>query len=278
MLFVNAQAQEPAAATTASGPVSKSGVAILPAAGDFAIGIDALPYINFLGNMFNDSYDQSLNPYSNNIYLRYHLSETDAVRVILSISNNTNIHREYLQDDAARFADPLSQALVQDKRTSANKSMSINIAYQKNRGYGRLRGIYGAQINYGYGSSSSTYQYGNKFTTANSSPNTFNFSNYTVGRVNERSTIVDDGISQSAGIGAIGGIEYYFMPKTCIGFEIDLGCSVNWKSQGFQTTEQLSGSSIVEMDKPYSPSGLTARGINTFTVANYTGLYVMFHF
>jgi hypothetical protein len=273
VLFVNAKAQEPTASTTASGPVSKSGVAILPAAGDFAIGIDALPYINFLGNMFNNTDGQSLYPNSTNLYLRYHLSETDAVRLIVSISDYASISREYVQDDAARFADPLSQAQVEDKSTHFHSSISFDLAYQKSRGYGKLRGLYGVNVNVSYSNDSYEYQYGNNFTAANTSPTTA----YD-GRTDVRDIEQVNGSNTGIGIGLLGGVEYYFMPKACIGFEIDLGYGASWNGQGSRKTEQYNGSSVVEMDKPFSPSGLNYRGMFTSRVTNYNGLYVMFHF
>jgi hypothetical protein len=272
MLFINVKAQEPAATTTATGPVSKSGVAILPAAGDFAIGIDALPYINFMGNIFNNTDDQSLNPYSTNLYLRYHLSETDAIRVIVSVSDYASISRVYVQDDAARFADPTSQAFVEDKTTSYVTDLNLNIAYQKSRGYGRLRGIYGAHVNCNIYDYSREYQYGNDFTAANTAPSTH------FGNLDERDVETKNGTQLTLGLGLLGGIEYYFMPKACIGFEIDLGYGFSYNGQGTRKTEQFLGLNVVEMDKPNTPSGVNYRGLSSSRVTNYNGLYVMFHF
>jgi hypothetical protein len=37
--------------------VNKRGVYLLPQAGDFALGVDATPFLEYLGNLFSGSYD-----------------------------------------------------------------------------------------------------------------------------------------------------------------------------------------------------------------------------
>ena len=41
------------AAVTAQDLTSKKGVPILPEKGDYAIGVDAIPFFQYVGNMFN---------------------------------------------------------------------------------------------------------------------------------------------------------------------------------------------------------------------------------
>ena len=42
-----------------NGDKSKGGIPILPVAGDIAIGAEALPYLEYLGNMFNNTEDNT---------------------------------------------------------------------------------------------------------------------------------------------------------------------------------------------------------------------------
>lgn len=278
LLFVAAQAQEQTSGEAA--PVSKSGVPILPSAGDIAIGADALPYLNYIGNMFNGHAGNGLVlPAKNNIYLRYHISDNSAIRAILTINKTVAYNSVYVADDAARFANPLSQALVEDKMTTSINGYGINIAYQLNRGYGRLRGFYGAQINYGFARTVQNFAYGNNITVANPQPTSTNF----IGNLNfkpntlERDLEIDGGIAQNAGLGIVAGVEYYFLPKICIGGEIALGYNYNWGSQSNKQTEELIGSTVEKMDKPNAP-GNSAHVLGTIRPANYGGLYLMFHF
>ena len=268
-LFVSAQAQE---STSTANPPSKGGVPTLPAAGDFAIGIDVLPYLQFLGNSFNNTSGNTFNPKSTNLYLRYHLSESSAIRAIVSVVNNKNINRVYVADDAARFADPLSQAQVEDKTVTTTNGINLNLAFQKSRGYGNLRGLYGAQVNYGFNNTNSDFQYGNNITVANSSPST------STGKLATRPIEVIGGKAQTVGVGALGGVEYYFLPKVCIGFEIGLGYSLSWQTQSSGKSEQLIGTEVVKTNTAISPASISNSNLSTGTVTNYSGLYVMFHF
>lgn len=255
-----------------SGPVSKSGIPFLPAAGDIAIGADALPYLEYLGNLFNNSDDNSLNLGSQSLYLRYHLDETSAIRAILKINSSLTTNRYYVRDDAAFFADPLSNAKVEDKFSNSKNEFILNLGYQKSRGYGKLRGIYGAQINYEFSRTINSYQYGNNITVVNPNPTD------SWGMGNERTLEIDNGINHTFGLGVLGGVEYYFLPKICIGGEVGLNFAFTWASQKNTKTEVLIGNEIVTKNTLDAPSGLKNRSLQTIRPANYGGLYLLFHF
>ena len=269
MLFVSAQGQEQT--STSVTPVSKSGIPILPAAGDIAIGADALPYLNYLGNIFNNTSNNTLNLGSQSLYFRYYLSENTALRAILKISSGLNIQKMYVDDDAAVFADPLSQAKLEDKRSISTNGYNLNLAYQISRGYGRLRGFYGVQVNYGLDRQKDTYAYGNNITVANPSPsNAF-------GMGATRTLEIDFGMNQTVGAGLLAGVEYYFLPKICIGGEVGLNYTFSWGSQSNRTFEQLIGSKVETRDVLNAPGNKTHL-LGTIRPANYGGLYLLFHF
>src|SRR5690554_8175712 len=56
-----------------------------PKAGDFGIGIDASPFLNYLGNAFNGSSNNQLKLGDNTLYFRYFLSDDAALRLALQI-------------------------------------------------------------------------------------------------------------------------------------------------------------------------------------------------
>jgi hypothetical protein len=268
LCFVPAFAQD----TEQPATTSKSGVAILPAAGDIAIGADALPYLNYLGNIFNNTANNTLALGSNNLYFRYHLTDNSAVRAILSVVSTKNITRNYVQDDAAVLADPLTNAVVEDKSTTVVNGYALNVGYMMTRGTGRLQGFYGAQVGYGFNRTTMSYQYGNNITIANTAPTTFQW-----GRVAERKLEVDNGITQNLGLGIFAGVEYYFLPKICVGGEVALSYGYQWSSQSNSKNEKMIGGKIVEIDKQVSP-GNKFFSLTTFRPATYGGLYLMFHF
>ncbi|MCX7985965.1 MAG: hypothetical protein N2662_03400 [Bacteroidales bacterium] len=243
----------------------------LPVAGDIAFGIDALPYLNYLGNIFNNTVNNTLVLGSNNIYVRYFLADDFAVRAIISISDNINKSRTYVRDDAAYFVNPLSQDKVIDEQRTHNQSYGLAVGLMKTRGYEKLRGFYGAQIRYAYGRNSVSYSYGNEMTPANPAPSSI------WGNVTERALETDNGINQALSGGIFLGVEYYFLPKVCIGGEASLMLTYNWGSQGNTKSELIQNGARFERDQPLTP-GNRSFNLSTFRPATYGGLYLMFHF
>ncbi|MBN2165934.1 MAG: hypothetical protein JW717_06640 [Marinilabiliaceae bacterium] len=249
----------------------KNGTPILPQEGDIAIGADALPYLNYIGNMFNNSSNNTLDLGSHNLYFRYYLDKNSAVKFNLSINNNTTNNNYYVRDDAAYTLDPTSQAKVEDRQTYSNNAVNLLVGYMKTRGYGRLRGFYGGQVGYGFRREMYEYQYGNNITAANQSPtNHWEFgSNRTIYR--------DNGISQNIGLGGFIGAEYFFAPKICIGGEVSLMYNYYWGSQSDYKTEAWDGQGVSESEIQSQP-GNTSSSLVTSRPATYAGLYLMFHF
>ncbi len=251
--------------------VTKSGKEILPKAGDIALGVDALPYLNYLGNIFNNTTNNTLALGSNTLYFKYYLSDNSAVRICLNINSNKIINKYYVQDDAARMADPLSRAVLIDKKVTSNNGYGIALGYLMSRGYDRVRGFYGIQAGYNYNRGTLEYQYGNSMTPENPTPST------AWGRQATRILEKDNGIVQTIGGGIVVGVEYYFLPKICIGGEVTLQYQYSWGSQSNQKTETIVGNDLIQIDDELSP-GDKSSSLNTFRPATFGGLYLMFHF
>ncbi|MGC8802781.1 MAG: hypothetical protein ACP5PS_03280 [Bacteroidales bacterium] len=250
---------------------TSSGSDRLPVAGDIAFGIDALPYLNYLGNIFNNTVGNTLALGSNNIYVRYFLADDIAIRAIISVVDNVTKNRTYVRDDAAVFVNPLSQDKVIDVQINHNQNYGLTLGIMKTRGYEKVRGFYGAQLRYAFGRNQVRYEYGNEMTVANPAPSSI------WGNVAERTLETDNGINQSIGGGVFLGVEYYFLPKVCIGGEASLMLTYSWGSQGNTKTELIQNGARFERDQPLSP-GNRAFSVTTFRPATYGGLYVMFHF
>jgi hypothetical protein len=269
MLFscgiINAQEQQETAAPKANSSDR------LPVAGDISFGIDVLPYLNYLGNMFNNTAGNTLNLGNNNIYLRYFLSDNLAIRAILNIGESQSKVRTYVQDDAAVFVDPLSQDKVIDVQKTHNQNYGIDLGIMKFRGYDKLRGFYGAQINFGFNRNVVNYEYGNEMTPANPSPTSI------WGNVLERTLMNDNGVVRFAGLGAFIGAEYYFLPKICIGAEGSLSYTYSWGSQSNRKTELIQNGNRYERNILNSPGDRNSN-LNTFRPSTYGGLYIMFNF
>lgn len=250
---------------------NKRGMAILPVAGDIAIGIDADPFFDYLGNTMNGNAANSLNIGTTQIWGKYYLDNQTAVRVGLEIVNDRYNQREYVQNDAAIAADPLSQEQVIDRCLSKTKAMDLIVTYQKYRGYGRLQGYYGPFINLGMQSSKQTYTYGNPISAANPTPTSF----WAINADNSRTTYNDNGRDYNIAIGVGGGVEYFFLPKISLGFDVFLAYRKTWETQSDSKTEIWDGTNVVERSAINSPGDRDAI-LATFT--GWTNITVMFHF
>lgn len=262
-----------------TGVVNKKGEAILPVAGDISLGADALPFLNYLGNVLNGSAGNTIVLPSTTIYGRYYIADDVAIRGSLTIANNSQTEKVLVQDAVAAIADPTTTKSVEDKYVSKTRDIGISVGIQKSRGYGRLRGNYGATLNYRYQDGSEAREYGNTLSATN------------VAHVDASSgflTTPDAVISSknqatnTIGIGGILGVEYYFAPKMCIGAEVNLVYGgVFAAAPAETTTETWNGTAIVktEVAKDDIGSSKTTNGMfQTFGFGCLGGIYLMFSF
>lgn len=244
-------------------------------AGTFAFGMDAIPYIEFLGNMFNNTDNNSLNIGTQNLYFKYLLSSESALRLNFSINNYTNNDIRYVADDAMRNADPLSTAQVTDTRTRISRDMSIMLGYQRYIGKNKLKGYYGGQLGLSNYSSAYDYVYGNPTSGVNQVPSSSNFSGNLVD--NGRVLNITNSASTSLSGGLFCGIEYFFSQAVSAGLEGALSYNYSWYKQTSQTIEEWDGSKVDTYELPNSPSSHST-SIYSFRPASYAGIYVMFYF
>jgi hypothetical protein len=119
-----------------------------PKKGDLAIGLDATPILNYVGNMLNGTTGNTLNLADQTIYGRYYITDNSAIRFSLDVNNVTNIKRSQVADLAALAVDPASKKTVEDIEKEKFSSVGISVGYQKFRGEGKLKGYYGGQLAY----------------------------------------------------------------------------------------------------------------------------------
>jgi hypothetical protein len=146
------------------------------------------------------------------------------------------------------------------------------------RGYGKLRGTYGVVASYFYGKTKTEYQWGNQMTASNTTPTSTNWN----GIISPAERILKSqeiGI-QSIGLGAIAGVEYFFVPKICIGGELGLYLTHNWYGQSNDTYQRVESGAVNEYDQAVSPAdSYTSISTNVYNGSNVAGrLYLLFHF
>ena len=251
---------------------------LLPKAGEFGIGADVTPVFNYIGNLLSAAGTNSLNLSSPVIYAKYYLTDMSAVRAVLLVSPVNHKDLYYVRDDAAWFANPLSNAQVTDSRNLSSQQYFFSLAYQKFIGVKRIRGFYGVQVLGGFNYSKINYTYGNPMSEINPTPSSVYA--YTVNNDRLLQSINTNGFR--FGAGGIAGFEYYVLPKLCIGGEVSLNLVYTQGGQLSSKSEKVIGSQVVTSDVAVSP-GLSDFSIKTsrFVPNGYEeqlGFYVMFHF
>ncbi len=176
----------------------------LPEAGDITIGVNAVPFLNYLGNMFGKRENNNINPAefggvpavpgldnpTMSIFGKYFLTDQTALRLNVGIGINSQTQSQYVTDDAAAVNDPLSQDVVEDTYKYRNSGMSVAIGYEWRRGSKRLQGYWGGQAILAYSNSKHFFGYGNAITEVNQTPT--NYLNSASGNKWDRPTRLPD--------------------------------------------------------------------------------------
>lgn len=270
--------------------VNKRGIALLPKAGDFALGIDAVP-IASLVNLFGNGSMASFDGFNNSIYGKYFLKDNQAIRVKLSLDFTQNKFKNTVADDYQLLVNPSNlSATTVDVHKVNNQYVGLDLGYEFRRGRGRVQGFYGAQVNFAYGRTNNVYSYGNALTETNTSPSAGNFGTDNIGtgvkqgyRVLENKT----GAYFAAGVGGFVGVEYFIAPQFSIGGELGLDFIYAIKGQNEVKTEGYLNGDRQE----YQYRERTDEGIDNY--GNYFGkpsfstgistrtsgaIFLMFHF
>ena len=211
----------------------------LPQAGDFAIGIDASPFINLVGNIIriNDNTGPFYDPSAFNfvdgtsIYGKYFLTNNTAVRAKLSINMSTQTLNNLVDDDS-NTTDP--NAKVTDTWKNSQNGFGLGLGYELRKGKNRLQAFYGGEVNLNFsGGSKDEYTYGNSMNNNDSIPTTTlsftsNFAMPVDYRVTNKKTAGGFGF----GLRGFVGVEYFIFPKISLGGEFGLGFMYNKVGEG----------------------------------------------
>jgi hypothetical protein len=247
-----------------------------PEAGNFAVGLDASPFLNYMGNLFNGTVNNRLNFTDNNIYLKYFISDQGALRLSFRVSGiDKVIINEYVRDDAAFISDPLSRLEVIDRRIEISENYAVRAGYQHFIGDGRLRGFVGADAGYGASKTLYNYEYGNQITQANPRPTTSTFAGNTNNPADRNTEIMDQNIKMAFG-SLFTGAEYFVIPMLSLGLELGIQYGHTFYGQRYRQYETLVGTQVVSMDETLRASR-RARNMQT-VVPVYGALTINFHF
>jgi hypothetical protein len=197
------------------------GDAILPAAGDWALGFDAAPLLNYAGNMFNGNTGNTMNAAWDNSNMaitgKYFKDATTAYRASLRLAMGSSSVTTLT--DTATSGDP---SYIEDVASSSANAIVLGGGMELRRGHGKLQGYYGGEALITLGGSSTSNTWGldlsdtNPFsrTVSTKSAGTFGFT-----------------------LRGFVGVEYFIMPKISIGAEYGWGLGFMSMGEGSATTE-----------------------------------------
>lgn len=280
---------------------SKKGEPILPEAEDMAISVDATPFLDYMGNFFGKTANNTAPTFNflnsnQTITVKKFKDAQTAYRASVRIGLQSNTEKAQIVDATQTFSTvnyPTQLTMKEDKFKSSQTNVGLSGGIEMRRGKTRLQGYYGAEAGISLSSSSEKYTYGNTITPNTSTPNvpvnpnTTNFgSNITTDTYGNdaRVTRFKSGMGFSFGIRAFVGAEYFILPKISLGGEF--GWGLGWgmsgkskttiESEGSNTSGSLVGTQELVGDKS---SGLILDTDNNNSLFGPSGsLRLNFHF
>ena len=267
---------------TANPRLTKRGISYLPVAGDIAIGVDAAPFLQYLGNAFNSSFNNApvFNGVDNTIYLKYFLQDDRALRAKFKFNVYQDKFKQTVANNHAIYVDPTNvDATTIDTRSVFTQDYTLSLGYELRRGHGRVQGFYGAEFILGYSGGNSVYEYGNEITSANQVPTFHNWGVTGLPTNTIRPTEYKNGNAISAGLGAFVGVEYFVAPQLSIGGELGLAYSYYNKSQDVITGEYFNNATgnVVEAQRRFKNANTTNFSTGLYTSTSGS-IFLLFHF
>lgn len=287
---------------------SKNGEAYLPAAEDWAISIDANPFLNYFGNFIGGNglnNAPSWNYLTNNqtIYGKYFAADDMAYRAGIRLGFGSTKGSAMVADrgaDPATIQFPSSEpAMVENTWKSGSTNIGIMVGLEKRRGFGRLQGFYGAELGFSIASSKNTFTYGNAYNQnaafnisadaaddmdVNGDGAADNVSADVFGNVG-RTLVSKSGTAFGIGVRAFIGAEYFVMPRLAVGGEFGWGVaflangtsSTTFETEGINAGGNEEASEFTSETKNGSRFGVDTEALNS--VFGPAGrLKITFHF
>jgi len=240
------------------GSTSKKEESYLPQSNDIGIGVDATPFLFWVGNFFGKT-NPNIPPswsYPNNFFYisgRYFLNEKTAIRAGLRIGFGSETVENYVSNDATPD-DPFDR--VKDSRKHSYNAIGITGGLEFRRGTTRVQGYYGAEFGIAIVGEKFTYTYGNSFEDSKGKPTStidWNSIPPKVGKVNERVLERQPGTTLELGLRGFVGVEIFIFPKVSIGGEFGWGLGLSSTGEGTSKKEYW------DIGKPNDPKDDTVK-------------------
>ncbi len=246
---------------------SKKGEPILPEADDWAVSIDATPFLDFAGKLLSTTGASAPNwnhlNANNTIIGKMFKDEKTAYRGILRIGlNSASQTTKVLDPTATAPTFPALPTYKEDKYKMSSKFIGLGAGIEMRRGKTRLQGYYGADAMLWFAGSKDKYTYGNALNPTGTTPvtvaNSTNFgSNITTDTYNNAARITEKKSGTTFGLGIRGflGAEYFIFPKISVGGEFGWGIGFSTTGKSKTITESINNTNTGTQEVEGSKSG-----------------------
>lgn len=287
------------------GLTSKKGEAYLPETDDWAISFDAVPFLNYAGNLFSGSTSSNSSPGANwvnptmmTITGKMFKDEKTAYRATIRLGMNSYKETEQINDATVTTPPTYPNAYPQkeDEMKQSSRAIGLGGGLEMRRGKTRLQGFYGGEALIWLSGGKNTFTYGNALSvgatpvgvgasTDFGASATSQGSNITTDDYGNAARVLEEKVGSTFGFGVRGfiGAEYFVMPKISIGAEYGWGIGISKTGATETKMESVGGSpaSVGSLTETSGKSGsfgldtdINDGGSGTGTAA----LKITFHF
>ena len=270
VLFASiAIAQTPPTNSSETILLSKKGEPILPEAKDWALSVDASPFLTYTGKLLsNDGADapavNSLANYPLTIGGKYFISAKQAYRARVRIGIASQTINNSVVDNQNTTLDTV---YIKDSRKSSATNVTLAFGKEFRRGKTRLQGFYGGEGIIGISTGKSIYSYGNTFSNLNVSPTSTDFVTptalgYASAPANSRIQSESNGTGIKVAARGFVGAEYFIFPKMSIGLEFGFSLMYFNQNDGKLSSESWDAAAGSVKNKTLAKSGSRGFGID----------------
>jgi len=267
---------------------------LLPEQGDWAIGVDVVPILRTLGNIFwGDSkpnsgfqgtpvmFDERPNP-NISIMAKYMILENCAIRANVGVNIMSTTRNFTIPNDKARLDDPTSLANVTDRQRTNTYGFSLALGSEYRLGKKRVVGVFGGDLLFGFYGRTVKNTFGNKITEENQVPTTgapnVAFADADYPSLNQARKLYEKNEGTYAlGAQVTAGIEVFIAPKIALGGQVNLSyvfmynTKTHCEAEGYSTLTHK----VEKVKKIQTP----AQWSHTFNTNNLgAALYMIFYF